>query len=107
MLVPQCYGAIKRAPISVRWIDINQGDHGKPNCRSRVVAREINTHKRNDLFAATPLLEAFKTIVSMAASSDKGERIMVNDVSRAFFYAEATRPVYVQLLDEDKEEGEA
>ena len=31
---------------------------------------------------------------------------MVNDVSRAFFHANATRDVYVQLLDEEKAEGE-
>ena len=104
--ISQCYEVTKRAPISIRWIDINKGDSERPNYRSRVVAREINNQKRNDLFAATPPLEAFKTIVSMAASSNKGERIMINDVSRAFFHAKATRPVYVQLPEEDRKEGE-
>ena len=49
------YRVIGKAPISVRWIDINKGDVEAPNYRSRFVAREINIHKREDLFAATPL----------------------------------------------------
>ena len=52
--VTQCYQQIGKAPISVRWIDINKGDVEKPNYRSRLVAREINIYKREDLFAATP-----------------------------------------------------
>ena len=45
---------IGKQPIGVRWIDINKGDSKNPNYRSRLVAREINTYKRDDLFAATP-----------------------------------------------------
>ena len=104
--ISQCYEMTKRAPISVRWIDINKGDKERPNYRSRVVAREINTHKREDLFAASPPLDALKTLISMAASSNKCEIVMINDVSRVSFHATATRNVYVQLPDEDAEEGE-
>ena len=74
-------------PIIARWIGINKGDVDSPNCRSRLVAREINTHKRDDLFAATPPLEALKVILSMTVSANKGEVITVNDISRAFFHA--------------------
>ena len=91
----ECYAKIGKAPITVRWIDINKGDNINPNYRSRLVAREINTHKRDDLFAGTPPLEALKSILSIAASGNKGEVIMVNDVSRAFFHAKARREVYV------------
>ena len=104
--ISQCYAETKRAPIPVGWIDINKGDNEKPNYRSRVVAREINNHKREDSFAATPPLEALKIPLSLSASGNKGERIMVNDVSRAFFHAKATRPVYVQLPEEDRKAGE-
>ena len=98
----ECIKRTGRQPISVRWIDINKGDEDHPNYRSRLVAREINTHKREDLFAATPPLEALKTILSMCATSNKGEVVMVNDISRAFFHARTKRDVYVQLADEDK-----
>ena len=90
-------------PISVRWVDINKGDADNPNYRSMLVAREINTHKRGDLSAATPPLEALKIILSMTTTSNKGELIMINDVGRAFFHARAKRQVYVQFADEDNE----
>ena len=95
-----------KAPIIVRWIDINNGDEEKINYRSRLVAREINIHKREDLFAAIPPLEALKLILQIAASSNKREIIMINHVSRAFFHAKATRDVYVRLLAEDLQPGE-
>ena len=52
--INECKRATGKMPITVRWIDINKGDNEKPNYRSRLVARELNTHKRDDLFAATP-----------------------------------------------------
>ena len=67
----QCYARIGKQPISTRRIDINKGDESNPNYRSRLVAREINTHRRDDLFAAAPLLEAFKFILSIAVTSNK------------------------------------
>lgn len=54
-------------PTIVRWIGIIKGDGGSPNYRSRFVAREVNMHKRDDMFAVTPPLEAFKAILSMTA----------------------------------------
>jgi hypothetical protein len=92
--------------ISVRWIDINKGDAILENYRSRLVAREIKKDDRPDLFAATPPLEALKTILSMCASGNKGEKLMVNDVSRAYFCAPARRQVFVELAAEDNETGE-
>ena len=102
----ECYNKTGKAPITVRWIDINKGDSINPNYRSRLVAREINSHKKDDLFAGTPPLEALKSIISMTASGNKGGVIMANDVSRAFFQAKACREVYVQLTDEDRLLGE-
>ena len=68
----ECHKRTGTAPIIVRWIDINKGDEEKPNYRSRLVAREINIHKREDLFAAIPPLEALKFILPIAASRNKG-----------------------------------
>merc|ERR1712218_164332 len=89
--IKECRRITGKMPITVRWIDINKGDADSPNYRSRIVAREINTHKRDDLFAATPRLEAVKLILPMTASANKGEVIMVNDISRAFFHAKVER----------------
>ena len=45
-------------PIDVKWIDINKGDLKNPEYRSRLIAKEIKKDSRDDLFAATPPLEA-------------------------------------------------
>ena len=104
--IEEWYKTNGKAPIIVRWIDINKGDAVNPNYRSRLVARELNTHKRHEFFAGTPPLDALKSIFSMTTSWNRGEVIMVNDVSRAFFHAKARRSVYVQIADEDKAPGD-
>ena len=45
-------------------------------------------------------------IMSMTATANKGEIVMVNDISRAFFHARVIRDVYVQLPEEDTGPGE-
>ena len=59
---------------------------------------------RDDLFAATPPLEAIKSLLSLAASqrSSKGpvKKLMFIDVSKAYFHAPVKRDVYVVLPDE-------
>ena len=106
--IEECRKTTGKAPIQVRWIDIDKGDAREPNYRFRLVATEINTYKRNDSFAAAPPLEAIKIMISMTATQNDGEIIMINDVSRAFFHAKAKRTVYVALPKEDQgpeEEG--
>ena len=61
--IAECYHTTHKAPISVRWIDINKGDTECPNYRSRLVAREINTYKRDHLFAVTPSTRGHKIVV--------------------------------------------
>ena len=43
----------------------------------------------------------------LAGKRERGMKLMYADASRAYFYAKAVRPVYVKLLEEDKEEGRA
>ena len=75
---------------------------------------EIKRDKRDDLFAATPPLEAKKVLMSMAVTEKigylagkrkQGMCLDFIDVSRAFFHADAIRRVYVQLPEEDAQEG--
>ena len=96
-----------KAPIAVRWVDINKGDTDNPNYRSRLVAKEFNTGVCPELYAATPPSECLRLMLSMLASTRKqGTGLMYADVSRAYFYAPAKRPVYVKLPDEDFEPGD-
>ena len=52
--------------------NINKGDAGNPDYRSRLVAKEIKRDKRDDLFAATPPLEALNLLMSMAMTEGVG-----------------------------------
>ena len=45
-------------------------------------------------------------ILSMAATQNREEILMINDVSRAFFHSKARRDVYVELPAEDRELGD-
>ena len=59
-------------PIGARWVDINKGDKVHPELRSRLVAQEIKMNRREDLFAATPPLEAKKLLFSFAVTEGIG-----------------------------------
>ena len=78
------------------------------------MAQELNNQKREDLFAATPPLEAKKMLMSLdvtegigyrRGSKEKGHKIDFIDVRRAYFHAPARRLVYVKLPPEDEQEG--
>ena len=69
------------------------------------MAKESNTGVRPDLYAATPPSECLRLLLSELAT-DKTLKLMYADVSRAYFYAKAIRPVYVQLTEEDLEDGD-
>ena len=83
---------------------MNKGDIGRPNIRCRLVGKEFRTTPDDALYASTPPLEALRAIISRAATvNDLGQEreVMINDVSRAYFYAEATRCMYIELPKED------
>ena len=70
--------------------------------------------KTDDLFAATPPLEAKQIVMSLAMTEgigyDRGQQIMgmkleFIDVRRAYFHAETRREVFVELPEEDWEKA--
>ena len=96
--------------IGTRWVDVNKGDTEVPDCRSRLVGREFNIGKDDDLYAATPPLEALRWVLSVAGTWARGrsrERrsVMINDVRRAYFYAHIQRDVYIEVPPEDPNAG--
>ena len=72
--------------------------------------KEIAHDRRDDLFAGTPPLEAFKLLLSWMASSNRGhkskEHMLIMDVKRAFLHAAATREVFIELPAEAIKPGE-
>ena len=112
--IAQCWARTGKKPIGVRWVDINKGDETKPKYRSRLVAMEFNSGKREDLFAATPPVEAKKLLMALATTEGYGYdrhgkwpslKLDFIDVRRAFFHAPCRREVYVDLSEEDAEPG--
>ena len=90
--------------ITTRWVDTNKGVENEDNYRSRLVGRELNLDKRNDLFAPTPPLEAMKAPISLCAKSQDAReplRFVTIDIKRAYFYAPATRKMFIKLPAED------
>jgi hypothetical protein len=101
-----------KAPISVRWVDVNKGDDLQPNYRSRLVAREIRRFGEEPIFAPTPPLESLRTILSLAATdrpgrarhvkdpaSEKRTQVSFIDIKRAYLCAKTdpSDPTYVEL----------
>ncbi len=84
-------------------VDAGTGDEEIPEHRRRLVAREIKKGKREDLCAATPPLEAKKTLFSLWASMP-GMFLDFGDVDRAYFLVKARIIAYVEL-SKDFEEG--
>jgi hypothetical protein len=103
--VADCWRDTGRAPIGSKWVDVNKGDSANPVIRSRFVVKEIATYKTDDFFAATPPLEAFRLLLSLAASDAAEVKIEVLDARKAHLHAFADRLVYTQLPPEKAEPG--
>ena len=88
-----------------------QGDAAHPLVRSRLVCTEVRRKGVEAIFAATPPLESLRCLLMLLSQSDPGADddplcLGLADVSRAHFYARATRDVYIQLPKEDARSGE-
>ena len=93
--------------IGTRWVDTNKGDSINKDYRSRFVGKEFKTSPDDTLYASTPPLEALRLIVSWAATTGTERReVMINDVRRAYFYAKATRDIYIEIPEEDRKPGD-
>ena len=109
--IQECWDETGKQPIGTRWVDVNKGDDINPEYRSRLVAQEVKTSKNDELFAATPPLEAKKMLLSMAVTEGIGfgkgyvKKVDFIDVRRAYFNAAARRTVFVKLPAEDAADG--
>ena len=97
-----CWQKARKSRLKGCWIDTDRGDR---YC-SRCVAKQFKGSDADEWFAATPPLEALRDIQSAAATGKKKKGFMVNDVSRAFFYAPAQHDIYVELCEEDMSASE-
>ena len=81
-----------------RWIDHDKGDR----YRCRWVAKQFKSMDNEEWFAATPPLEALRAVLSYATTGGANSGFLVNDASRAFFYAPVQHDIFVGLCDEMK-----
>ena len=111
-----CYDETGKNPVTLKWVDTNKGDDVNEKYRSRLVGREIRLKGKrvlpdHQLFSSMPPLEALKLLCSMlvtlkvSKSRRKPLKLKLFDISRAHFYGEARRRVFVTLPEGDEEEG--
>ena len=107
--ISECRRVSGKAPLKTGWVDVDKSTHGEGvRIRSRWVAKEYNTGAMPDLYAGTAPLSGVKLVLSEAASCVGAGSACVGivDVSRAFFYAAASRVVFVTLPAEDYQPGD-
>ena len=107
----QCWHETGRPPIGIRWVDVDKGQDGVRDVRSRIVAQELSKGKSKDvdLFSATPPLEFVKYLIPSCASSQRTAhhtRMLVVDVKTAYLVAPSRRRVFIELPEEDWCEGD-
>ena len=95
-----------KPPVKLKWIDTNKGGRDDPEVRSRLVCTEVRRKDQVPIFSATPPLETLRVLVARLASEDpRGQedpfKAVHVDVSRAHFYADAVRDVYIEVPRED------
>jgi hypothetical protein len=100
--VKECFEKTGKAPVSVRWVDVRKGSG---EVRSRLVARDFKGGEkgRDDLFAATPPLEAKRLLVSRAVTRRKDRKkrkLRFIDVKKAHLNPECHEDVYIELPEE-------
>ena len=92
-------------PVSVRWVDVLKAEG---TTRSRLVARDFKggDRGRDDLFAATPPLEAVRMLLSRAATNTPSRlrrKLMFIDAKKAHLNPRCVEDVYIELPEESGE----
>ena len=70
--IKECRDETGEDPVGTKWLEINKGDENNYNIRARLVAQEFTKGKLEKIFAATPPLEAKKTLLSLAVTEGIG-----------------------------------
>ena len=96
-------------PIGTRWVFTNRGDTEHPFIRARRVTQETTKTTRMDLtdtsmtFAATPPVEGFRFLLSMAMTGEQEKNsqdelvIAFFEISRAHFHSPVRRKVAIRM----------
>jgi hypothetical protein len=104
-----------------QWVDVDKGTAGKPNYRSRRVAKELKLGPRSrtvtEYFASMPPLASLKFLLILATSESfpdadgkfttRQEQPVLGfiNIRRAHFVSAATRDLLIELLPEAQKAG--
>ena len=72
--IEECWNETGKPPTGTRWVDTNKGTDDCPDVRCRLVARDFRKKggtDKEDLFAATPPVEAERMALSRAVTRSK------------------------------------
>lgn len=109
MKTQECWDKTSGPPITTTWVDVNKGDQQERDVRCRLVAREMGGAKSNELYAATPPLEAKRLLFSEAATNRRvgkyEKKLLIIVVRKAYFNAHVDRPTYAELPSEMQRPG--
>lgn len=105
--IRRCTHLTRKPPIQVRWIDTNEQDEVNPQYRSRWVAKDFKRCAHPELCTARPPLRLMVSIAATGKSFRGCQRnIMINDVARAYDNVPSFVPTFVNICEEDFEEGD-
>ena len=94
-------------PIGTKRVDTTEGDGDRVDIRSNLVATELKIHQekigilRDDVFSATPPVEAgrlLRSLMTTESKQAKSHKLMFIDISSAHFFSPSRRRVCVELL---------
>ncbi len=81
-------------------MDVNKGDERAPVVRCRYAAKDFANGKNDELFAATPPLEALRLLLVHVAGQNRTEKVLVVDARKVHLHAHVDRPIFVELPPE-------
>ena len=76
--------------VDMRWEERSKGDE----CRSRLVLRDYNKGKLDEMFAATPSSEGFRILLILSSALKLD--VMCGDLNCGFMHAEPSEPIYAK-----------
>ena len=76
--------------VDMRWEERSKGDE----CRSRLVLRDYNKGKLDEMFAATPSAEGLRLLLVISSALDLD--VMCGDLNCGFMHAEPSGPIFAK-----------
>ena len=92
--VPEDMNTEGTKAVSLRWIDTNKGDAGRPNCKSHLVVERSRRPFAAEVFSGMPFLEDSSLCSLNSQEEAIGKRTLaMHDISHAHFHGVPAKSV--------------